>query len=186
MGVKHRTRLVGGTIMNYREEKWLDNVVRHVNKVRDDCLLLGKRLTTKGEEKLGLDLIANGIKHDYSKFVGIEWLYLHDEIREENLSLFQIAHESHVKGNPHHPEYWGSIYEMPRLYIAEMCCDWHTRASEFGTGLKEWIINNASERFLFSTTNRDKVYKEIKYFLSMLLDEPFSNPKKVAVKEKVG
>jgi hypothetical protein len=74
--------------------------------------------------------------------------------------------------NPHHPEYWGGIKEMPKVYVAEMICDWYARSTEFGTGLREWIDNVATEKFSFN--KEDDIYKEIQNILNLLLDPNFS------------
>ena len=29
---------------------------------------------------------------------------------------------------------------MPEISVAEMVCDWYARAQEFGTGLRDWIV----------------------------------------------
>ena len=54
-------------------EQHLDNLVRHIELVRDACLLLGKRLIARDRQELGRILIAHGFTHDTSKFQGIEW-----------------------------------------------------------------------------------------------------------------
>jgi len=145
----------------------IEAILRHILNVQQNCLLLGKRLIEKGEAELGKALIANGLIHDNSKFFGVEWDYLDSEDKE----LQKIAISSHQKVNPHHPEYWGKIDRIPRLYLAELCCDWKARASEFGTSVHEWLENSATEKFGF--TKNSKVYKEIKSLLKLLCDEPF-------------
>lgn len=155
-----------------RQENRLDGLIRHIKNVQDDCTLLGQRLIDRGETELGRMLIANGMIHDNSKFHGIEWLYLHDDIKEEDPILFKQALTHHATTNKHHPECWpGGINEMPQLYIAEMICDWRTRSSEFGTDLWDWIKNKATEKFGFSTNG--KAYKEIKFFTDLLLEKKF-------------
>lgn len=135
---------------------------------------MGNKLIKSGEEKFGLTLIANGRIHDNSKFHGTEWLYLNDEIAEVSPDLFQMAVQQHVTTNPHHPEYWSNgVDEMPRIYIAEMVADWGARSQEFGNDLREWIKQNAYERFSIPPTG--KVAKQIKFFLSLLLEPAFKN-----------
>jgi hypothetical protein len=153
----------------------LSNLLRHIDHVRSDCLLLGTRLIEGGEEELGLKLIANGQIHDNSKFSGIEWLYLNDTEfprvdPDPNREMFLAALQQHVTTNPHHPEFWGSkgISDMPRLYLAELVADWHSRSSEQGTSLLDWVKDRATQRFKFSTSSR--VYKELKELVLTLLD----------------
>lgn len=117
-------------------------------------------------------LIANGMIHDNSKLRGIEWKYLHTDVKETNEEAFLIAHHQHITSNPHHPEYWPcGINEMSPVYIAEMICDWHSRSSEFGTDLWEWIKEVAVPKYKVSTSG--KTYKIMKEFVDLLLERRF-------------
>lgn len=153
----------------YSLEEHLDNLTRHINLVRDNCCLLGKRLISSGRKNLGRLLIANGFVHDASKFKGIEWKYLHtgpDTPRE----CLDLAVEQHVKTNPHHPEYWGdSISKMPDVYLAEAVCDWYARATEFGTDLRAWIKDTAIEKWSINEEDQTR----IAYFVDLLLQNSF-------------
>ena len=151
-------------------ERHFYNVLRHIKNVQEAAKLLGERLIDRGEKDLGRILIANSMIHDNSKFFGIEWEYMSAE--ETNKEKLQLAVLQHVTTNPHHPEYWGDIKDMPRIYLAEMVCDWHARSVEFGTDLRDWIKNAALEKY--GITTQTKVYKTIKEFVDLLLDNPFS------------
>lgn len=151
--------------------KRLDALVRHIENVQANCLLMGERLVEKGELDFGRRLIANGFIHDHSKFGGIEWEFLHGDIKETHPEQFELAARQHTHSNFHHPEYWISIHEMPRIFLAEMVCDWAARSQEFGNDLREWTREKASKKFDF--TFQSKVYKEIKFFVEMLLDPAF-------------
>ena len=153
------------------KELRLKSIVRHITHVQQSCTLLGERLIDSGEKDIGHKLIANGFIHDNSKFHGIEWLYLHDDLKACEPEMFQMALTQHQTRNPHHPEYWDGIDNMPRVYLAEMVCDWHARGHEFGTDLRNFIKNHATKKYGFSTQGR--VYKEIKGFVDMLLDPAF-------------
>ncbi len=61
---------------------------------------------------------------------------------------------------------------MPRVYIAEMVCDWYARSMEFGTNIRDWIDNVSLDRFSYD--KNDKVYTEIMEFLNLLLNPSFS------------
>ncbi len=153
-------------------EKQLRSLIRHIDNVRDSALVLGTRLIEKGNSEVGLKLIANGYCHDQSKFRGIEWLHLNEETRTKHPDLFHIAHLQHVTSNLHHPEAWtGGIHSMTSEYVAEMVCDWHARASEFGTDLREWIKDKATKKF--EMTCQSATYREIKEFVDILLDPRF-------------
>ncbi|HCI72100.1 MAG TPA: hypothetical protein DHV30_16495 [Balneola sp.] len=160
--------------MNQEDEKHLRSLLRHVDNVRQSSLLLGERIIESGNEKLGIDLISNGQIHDYSKFRGCEWLYLRPEfIDSTKKELFDSAKKQHVNSNPHHPEYWGSIHQMPKVYIAEMVCDWSARSHEQGNDLREWIREKGTK--IFDMTTQSKVYREIKFFVDLLLEPSFKN-----------
>ena len=163
-------------------DKNLKSLLRHIDHVRGNCVKLGETLMEQDEVNLGMMLIANGYRHDNSKFTGIEWLYLNDEAKETNPELFKAAHLQHVTTNLHHPEAWADgIHGMDRLHVAEMVCDWSARSSEFGSDLRDFAKNDATKRF--GMTVQSRVYKEIKFFMDLLLDTPFKPPKKAVNNE---
>jgi len=151
-------------------------ITRHIRNVEDNCLILGERLINNGEIELGHKLIANGHIHDASKFHGIEWEQMApgEASNEEGAKLkLKLAVQHHNRTNPHHPEYWGTIHLMPRLYLAEMVADWKARSEEFGTSLRDWIDEQATKRFGF--TKEEKIYQEIMEFVNLLCEKPFEN-----------
>ena len=153
--------------------KHLQALLRHIKLVQAATQLLGERLIELGEIELGRIVIANGFKHDNSKFTGIEWYHL---IRDsDGNGDTKLALQQHWTSNEHHPEYWGGINEMPRVYLAEMICDCYARSTEQGTDLRKWIKEIATEKFGF--TVQGNVYKQIKGFVDLLLDEPFGKIK---------
>jgi hypothetical protein len=156
------------------EIKYLDNVLRHIQLVQQNCIIVGKKLIEDGKTQLGRALIQNSLKHDNSKLSGTEWDYI--KIIDKKLNKVEkaglaFAVQQHAQTNPHHPEYWGTIHEMPEVYVIEMVCDWLARANEFGTDLREWIAEEATKRFGFSSN--DPVYDMIFKYVNMLCKEPF-------------
>ncbi len=147
----------------------IDDISRHIDHVKDNCVLLGERLITQGMTDMGRLPIANGHTHDNSKFYGVEWDYLADP--SENPELLKIAVSQHNRTNAHHPEYWGGIDLMPKLYIAEMVCDWKARANEFGTSLQTWIDNEAAFKFGYAIDC--PIYRKITHYSGILCDRPF-------------
>lgn len=147
----------------------IDDIIRHIDHVKDNCLLLGERLITYGKKDMGRLLIANGFIHDNSKFYGVEWDYLNAET--EDPELLRIAVAQHNRTNPHHPEYWGGIELMPGLYIAEMVCDWKARSNEFGSSLQNWIDGGAAAKFDYTTDS--EIYRKIMFYTNILCDKPF-------------
>jgi hypothetical protein len=152
------------------------SITRHIRNVEDNCFILGEKLIMKGEIDLGHRLIAHGFIHDSSKFYGIEWESLVPDKSTEgtdNKALkLKLAISNHNTTNPHHPEHWNGIGNMPRVFLAEMVCDWKSRSEEFGSSLRDWITGTATKRWGF--TEGDKVYKEIMEFVELLCDKPFT------------
>lgn len=156
--------------MTPEDLKHLADVQRHIQNVRDNCDLLGQRLIERGEPDTGLYLIGQGLIHDVSKITcAIEFKYLRPAFF--GTDQFRLAFQNHVGLNPHHPEAWQGIDDMPRRYQAEMVCDWKARSSEFGNDLMEWIKTRATEKFEFSPQSR--VYKEIKDLVEIVCDRAF-------------
>lgn len=86
-----------------------------------------------------------------------------EDMTPEILDAIQDVVHDHVKGNPHHPEFWGtgdhrtngmSCSEMELPYIYEMLADWAATAEERGTSIKSWftatVINVGGNRWSFS------------------------------------
>jgi hypothetical protein len=147
----------------------IDRLMEHLDNVRRECVKLGKKLIQNGEYALGKQLIRNSLIHDITKFDGLEWDYLWPEFKDSQ--EFQLAIKQHHATNPHHPEKWGDIHNMQRVYLAETVCDWKSRSTEFGTGLMEYVENHAMKRYNF--TKDDVVYKDIQYFTNLLCEKVF-------------
>ena len=156
-------------------EQHLDNLVRHIEFVREAGLLLGKRLIAQGRVDFGRLLIAKCHVHDESKFYGIEWQWLHmgpDVPRD----VLDPAIQQHRETNPHHPEYWGGFENMPEIAVAEMVCDWYARSQEFGTGLRDWIVKEAIQYYKIDVEGEQ--YGWVQKFLDVLLQDTFSRKSK--------
>ena len=57
------------------DEKPIRTLVRHIKNVQDECSLLAERLLEQGKQELAVNLIANSMLHDNSKFRGVEWAF---------------------------------------------------------------------------------------------------------------
>ena len=161
---------------NFAEVRKMEDLLRHMKNVHNACEILGKKLMEVGELHFGRNLIANSFLHDNSKFHGVEWTHLNPASAKNNADAFVIALVQHQQVNPHHPEYWGGINEMPRIYVAEMVCDWYARSIEMGTDLRDFFLNTAVDKY--NVSKNGKKYKEIKEFIDLILDKPFRAPKK--------
>lgn len=154
----------------YTIEEHLDNVIRHINLVREACTLLGQRLIQRGEVEFGRLLIAKGFEHDVSKFYGIEWDFLHTGPDTDKTKM-ELAVQQHVRTNQHHPEYWGGVDKMPPIALAELICDWYARSQEFGTSLRDWIVKTGVPKFNIDVDSDE--YKLIQKYLNLLLQDSF-------------
>lgn len=148
-------------------------IVDHLNNVNEVAEKLAERLIERAESHADLDfarrLIQRVRRHDLSKFEGIEWESLH---RGADDPLLKTAIHQHQQTNDHHPQYFvGGVHQMNDLQLAEFCCDLKSRSAEMGTDLRTYVKNVATERYGFTTTS--KVYKKIKTFIDLILDEPF-------------
>jgi hypothetical protein len=154
----------------FTEEEHLDNLVRHVNLVRESGVLLGRRLMSLGHKEFGRILIGNVYVHDASKFSGIEWDYLHagKDVPKECLDL---AVKQHVHTNSHHPEFWGGFENTPKIAIYEMTCDWYARSQEFGTCLRDWIRDVAVARFRIKKGSDQQLW--LTEAVDLLLEDSF-------------
>lgn len=144
----------------------IEAILDHIQHVQKNCNRLGIKLIKSGRFELGRMLIANGQIHDNSKLKGLEFNALwpgHPLLRD---AIFQ-----HASTNPHHPEYWGNIKNMPEVYIAEMVCDCTARSGEFGSDIRNWFTMSATTKYDF--TMEDEVGKKITYFLDLLLEPAF-------------
>jgi hypothetical protein len=144
----------------------IGKVLNHIQNVQRNCYKLGIRLLQADQAELGQQLIANGQIHDNSKFKGIEF----DHLIAGSPLMPEVA-KHHAKTNPHHPEFWGSINDMPDVYLAEMVCDCAARSAEFGTSIHDWFNDKALVRYNY--TILDLVHHKIQHFLTMLLEPAF-------------
>jgi hypothetical protein len=151
-------------------EQHIENLVHHIESVRRNCLLLGRRLMAQGRHEFGRLVVARGFGHDISKFFGIEWEYLHAG-RDVPQELLDLAIKQHTLTNQHHPEYWGGFESMPEIAVAEMVCDWYARSQEFGTDLRSWVRDVAVPKYQIDTTRERFAW--VQRFLDVLLEDHF-------------
>jgi hypothetical protein len=153
-------------------EEHLDDLIRHIDLVQAAGILLGKRLITAGRPDFGRLIIAKVYGgHDESKFYGIEWQLLHKGPGFA-YSEIQPAVKQHHETNAHHPEYWGGFENMPEIAVAEMVCDWYARSQELGTGLREWIRDEAIPRYGIDMEGEQ--YRWVQRFVDLLLQTRFT------------
>ena len=151
----------------------LEKLLRHIENVRNNCEILGKKLIEQGKEQEGLTLIQHGLMHDSSKFGLFEFEHLTGECKDPQ--AFDLAIKHHHALNPHHSEHWGHISKMPDVYLAEFVCDVKARASEFGSSLLDWLEEEATKKYDFK--KGDETWNRIMTFVDMVCDKPFKNAK---------
>jgi hypothetical protein len=157
-------------------DEHIDSLVRHIQLVREACVILGKRLIKSGRVDFGIILISRGHEHDVSKFKGIEWRYLHR--KDSDPAKVKEAISQHTSVNQHHPEYWGGIDYMPEIAIAEMVCDWYARSQEGATDLRIWIETKAIPKYKIKPNS--PVHTMIDYFVSLLAPALFTQKLEVS------
>lgn len=160
------------------EIKKVRMLLRHIQNVQEACHLLGEKMMEQGEVDFGRILIANSMLHDNSKFYGVEWEHLNPDAASDKSDIFAASLTQHQVTNEHHPEYWGGVNDMPRIYIAEMVCDWFARSVEMGTDLRAFFLEVALEKY--DIKKNGKKYREIKEFIDLILEQPFKPVKKKA------
>lgn len=127
----------------------LVNLLLHISGVQRACLVLAEHL----DESQSNQLLENSWLHDRSKFFGIEWLCLNENVWPRPSpdplgELFTRAVHQHTHQNLHHPEAWpGGITSMDMVHLAEMCADWWARSIEQGSNIDEWVKVRAPARF---------------------------------------
>ena len=150
--------------------KRVRTIIAHIERVNRNCFKVGSTIIENAETPedivFGRMLISNGQIHDNSKLNGIEWENL---FSDDPLLMDVIKH--HSSTNPHHPEYWGKIQNMPEVYIAEMVCDCTARSTEFGTDVRHWFSNVATVKYNFDMD--DRIGHAIDKYLNLLLEKPF-------------
>jgi hypothetical protein len=154
----------------FTAEEHLDNLVRHIELVREAGLILGKRLMAQGRKEFGRILIGNIFVHDASKFAGIEWDYLHAG-KDTPKEKLELAVKQHVETNSHHPEFHGGFNNMQEIDIAEMACDLLARSQEFGTSVKDWITDVGVEKYHIDIKSQQ--YQWLMAFIALLTEDSF-------------
>jgi len=154
----------------YTVEQHLEDLQGHLDRVRDNGHILGRRLMEKGRKDFGWQLIYRCHIHDASKFYGIERKYMHQG-EDVDTGMLRMAIEQHTTTNSHHPEFHGNIHNMPELDIAEMVCDCAARAQESGTDIRKWFTDVAMGKYGISLQSQQ--WKWIQEFLDILLRTSF-------------
>ena len=146
----------------------LSAIIQHVKRVEDNCNIISRKIMDI-DPNFAIALAKRGRIHDASKF---------DELEFNNLwageKLFEISLLHHHCHNSHHPEFYkNGIYGMNSLDLAEMVCDWKSRAEEFGTDVRIWAFNEDKAPKKYGYLGDQEIYKKLEYYIDLLLTRPF-------------
>lgn len=152
----------------------IKDTLEHKKIIMDSAYKMAEYLFSKGENKLGIEIIDRAIVHDNSKFTNDELYALSsisssDALTNPNVLLSddqQKLVEIHWRNNRHHPEYFSSIRNMSEIDIIEMCCDWHSRSVQFGTDLIAFAKVRQENRFHFP----DDIFDKILFYCNILIN----------------
>lgn len=152
----------------------IKDTLEHKKIIMDSAYKIAEYLFSKGENKLGIEIIDRAIVHDNSKFTNDELYALSsisssDALTDPNVLLSddqQKLVEIHWRNNRHHPEYFSSIRNMSEIDIIEMCCDWHSRSVQFGTDLIAFAKVRQENRFHFP----DDIFDKILFYCNILIN----------------
>lgn len=144
----------------------VNDLIRHIEIVRESSIIIGNILIEQGRQVLGHDVIRRGHAHDLSKFTGIERLFLHQK-KKVNKKNLELAIQQHVTTNDHHPEFFeNGMDDMNEAQLIEWCCDVYARSAQFGTDLMEWVDNVAVKRFNIKNEQYELIVKYLKCLTS--------------------
>lgn len=113
-------------------------------------------------------------KHDKSKYSPEEFQAYADHFygnngkkQNEKSPEYEYAWRHHYENNPHHPEFWGKIKEMPFSAFLEMMCDWWSFSWKNGELLeicKFWKKDKEEkQKYLHPNT-----LEQVEWFLDLL------------------
>jgi hypothetical protein len=167
---------------------------RHVGCVKRNIHHLAAKCPDIADELIALGEAHDNSKWEepeHTPYVLITWRY---KCKDDGVD-FEIPAEfndrdatfHHIKSNPHHPEYWDdditidclsaadrdtpaapvNATGMPRVAIADMCCDWHAMGLERGNTAREWADKNVNVRWNFTDEQVGWLYE----FLDLLEDQ---------------
>lgn len=159
----------------YTFEQHVDDLIAHVDRVRQNAQVLAKALIAQGRAEFARILLARAHVHDASKWHGVEWEQLHMGPDVSGPEL-EAAIRQHQRINDHHVEHWGSLDAVPEICVAELVCDVAARSQEFATDLRLWLRTEFASRYGLDKAPRQA--KQIRAFVDMLLPPKFGKRKK--------
>lgn len=150
----------------------IQSLLSHIENVQNFCKKIAFHYIehNKGDRDLQFarQLLSNAQVHDNSKFHGIEFKALTNKWNdpEQDKKELELAVAHHQAVNRHHPESFGSIHDMPDVYLVECVCDWAARSKEQGTNIREWLETVGMQKYLLTTNSN--VYRKINNYLDIL------------------
>ncbi len=149
-------------------QKNIKSTLAHIERVRNNCLILANFLIEKGDFHTAIELISNSLTHDVSKFADYyerEFFIFGDESHKKELI------ERHRLQNLHHPESWAGVQEIRDVFVMEMASDLKARSEEKGTDLRKWIDEEFTVRHNFKVG--DRFHQKLMSYIDILCEPPF-------------
>lgn len=158
------------TELELKEKEYLDYINEHISNVKMVYINYGEELC-KLLNVSKFSLGENIDRHDASKFSDEEfdayrnWFHTCSD-EEKDKEAFDKAWHHHYTNNPHHPQYWDRgdyIEDMPRIFIAEMLCDWHAMSIKFNDNTYKYYLKERDKKPFSENTKKilDVVIKEV-------------------------
>lgn len=135
--------------MGFQQDCIMEDVVKY-NKQQIEHI----KMVQEFIHEFCMKLMKEAIKHDQSKFNENEY---EDFVAKQNIlnttatgldesykaSVKSTGIQTHIKTNPHHPEYWDLLEtEMPIHQAIIMYYDWKSRSQQRGTKMEDFWEHN--------------------------------------------
>ena len=135
--------------MGFREDSIMEDVIKY-NKQQIEHI----KMVQEFVHDFCHGLMVEAIKHDQSKFSENEY---EDFVSKQNVlnttttglddnyqkSVKSLGIQTHIKTNPHHPEYWDGVgMQMPINQAIIMYYDWKSRSIQRGTKMEDFWEHN--------------------------------------------
>ncbi|MDO5556965.1 MAG: DUF5662 family protein [Clostridia bacterium] len=154
-------------------EKMFRDTFIHKKYILESGKILINFLNAEGAVNHAKQLQERLLAHDDSKIkcedelLALARISNNSSLKDPSQSLLQINQEAlllHWKNNSHHPEHFKTSYDMTKLDLMEMCCDWHARSVELGTNFLEFVQTRQNNRFHFPNI----IFEEIMFYCKIL------------------
>lgn len=151
-----------------RREEYEQYLKEHINGVKRSYNEIKDIITELNLTDDDISFLENLINnHDKSKYGDEEFYpYLYYFYPSEEYKLndnsFDYAWLHHIHNNPHHWQYWilkedegdVKLLDIPKIYIIEMLCDWHSFSYKNPESTANKWYNDNKDKMLLSANTR--------------------------------